>query len=123
MKMEEVEVIDISPFTKPSNYDEASRTKVLMAWDNAFCELGFTVIKGHGVQLQEIESIHIDARDFFAQEKDVKMKCCRNAGYGNGGYLPKGMISVARSRHPKDTSPSDYIENIEFFVGGEGRKI
>ena len=121
--MAEVEVIDISPFTIPEKHNEESRNEVLKAWNNAFMTLGFAVIIGHNVPLENITTMQSDARKFFEQTSTVKMKICLNSGYGNGGYVPIGIESVARSRETPNYEPPDFVESIEFLEGAQGNDI
>eukprot|EP00112_Aurelia_sp_Birch-Aquarium-sp1_P005290 Seg1599.1 transcript_id=Seg1599.1/GoldUCD/mRNA.D3Y31 product="2-oxoglutarate-dependent dioxygenase tropC" protein_id=Seg1599.1/GoldUCD/D3Y31 len=115
--MDRVQIIDISAFTSPNNLNDEAKAKVLKAWDDAFQTLGFAIITGHGVPPQAIQDIQADAREFFEQDMDIKMKSCLNTGYGKGGFVPMGVESVARSKD-RNEKPSDYVENICFFNGG-----
>lgn len=119
--MDAVKEIDISPFTNPGEHDESSRDDVLKAWDESFRSLGFAVLKGHGVPLQEVIKMQANARQFFEQSMEVKMKSCLRVGYGRGGYVPMGVESVARSLgKAAGEKPPDIVENICFLEGAEG---
>ena len=118
--MDRVQIIDISAFTSPNNSSDEVKAEVLKAWDEAFKTLGFAIITGHGVPQQVSQDIQTDAREFFTQDMDIKMKSCLNTGYGKGGYVPMGVESVARSKDQTDIiqKPPDYVENICFYNGG-----
>ena len=44
--MSVIEVIDISPWVRPSDYSDSDRDQVVYQWDRAFSQVGFTAITG-----------------------------------------------------------------------------
>ena len=119
-----VEIIDLSPFTGGLERNEQSKEEVLRAWDRAFSTLGFAVITGHGVPLEDIVDIQKNARNFFGQEMKVKMRSCLKSGYGKGGFLPMGGESVSRSRDSQDNEkPPDIVESLCFLQDGAGNDV
>lgn len=73
-------------------------------------EVGFAVVKGHGVQPDTITSIRAAASDFFLQSTHAKMAYSYGP-YGNpyGGFTSMGTEAVARTRdgHGSDGGGSD----------------
>jgi len=121
--MEKIQVIDISPFTKPDKYDDESRGQVLKAWNASFRTLGFAIVVGHGVPFETMANMQSDAREFFTQSKEEKLKSHLNLGYGKGGYVPMGIESVARSREESNPKPPDIVESLCFPEGGKGNDV
>ncbi len=126
--MEKVDVIDISAFTDKSKpYNENEKKDVLQRWDKSFQTLGFATITGHGVSNDIVEQLRKDAKEFFTQKLEEKMKCCLRQGYGKGGYVPMGVESVARSTSNDDdddgNKPTDFVENIAFHHGASEKDI
>ena len=52
-----VPVVDIAPFVDEASHSEEARLAVAAQWDQAMTDVGFAVIKGHGVSLTK-ESRH-----------------------------------------------------------------
>ena len=121
--MDKVQVIDISPFTRPTEHDDVAREKVLKAWTTSFNTLGFAIIIGHGVPQEDISTMQSVAREFFELSKEEKMKSCLHSGYGKGGFVPMGIESVAMSLEQSGKKPPDYVESLYFLEGGEGNDV
>jgi isopenicillin N synthase-like dioxygenase len=96
---EAVPIIDISPFVDESAHDDAARKHVAEMWDKAMTDVGFAIIKGHGVAPEVISGLRDGAKTFFSQ--DASAKLAYNFGpYGNplGGYTGMGTEAVSRTR-------------------------
>ena len=106
--MDRVQKIDISAFTSPNKSNDEVKAEVLKAWDDAFQTLGFAIITGHGIPQQVIRDIQFDAKQFFTQDMDIKMKSCLDTGYGKGGFVPMGVKSAARSKDQADINETMY---------------
>jgi isopenicillin N synthase-like dioxygenase len=62
MKLLNVPVIDLKPFRRGS---EADKKQVAEAVDRACCDIGFLIIKGHGISPELIARTREVSRDFF----------------------------------------------------------
>ena len=52
-----VPIVDISPFVDEDKYDDAARERVAKEWDQAMTEVGFAIIKGHGVAPEVVSAM------------------------------------------------------------------
>ena len=94
-----VPIIDISPFVDEAAHDDESRERVAEMWDKAMTDVGFAIIKGHGVAPEVITGLRDGAKAFFSQ--DASAKLAHSFGpYGNplGGYTGMGTEAVSRTR-------------------------
>jgi len=108
-----VPIIDVAPFASPAGHDDAERTHVAREWDRAMTEVGFAIIKGHGVDQEVISALRSGAMEFFAESGPVKQ--AYNYGpYGNplGGYTGMGTEAVTRTRdeHGSDGGAANQSE-------------
>lgn len=95
-----VKVIDIAPFVERPSHSDAERNLCAEQWDEAFSDVGFAVVVGHGVDLQLIRGMRCGFKSFF-EGKDTAHKMKYSYGpYGNskGGYTSLGGEAVARSQ-------------------------
>ena len=60
-----VPVIDISPFAKPEEHEDAHRAACAVQWDEAMTNVGFAFIVGHGVEKGTIEALRSGFKGFF----------------------------------------------------------
>jgi len=81
------------------------------------------IIVGHGVPLESIVNMQSDAKEFFTQSKEEKLKSHFNLCYGKGGYVPVGTESVARTREDTNPVPPDIVESLEFLEGGKDNDV
>ncbi|EGD74039.1 hypothetical protein PTSG_05733 [Salpingoeca rosetta] len=106
-----IPVLDISPFFSESASAE-EKQKVAHDFDQAFRKYGFACISGHGVDMDIVNRVEQEARNFFSQpaQEKTKFNCSKN--YGNGGYtgLKSETVSV--------NGVSDHVESVEFRGNG-----
>jgi isopenicillin N synthase-like dioxygenase len=120
MKLLNVPIIDISPFTNGSATDKLA---VAQAVDKACRDIGFLVIQGHGVSRELIDTVRRVSGDFFDLPLVEKQRVARPAKDVARGYIGLDEESLARSRDPSaygsdlneslmigpvDAVPSDY---------------
>jgi isopenicillin N synthase-like dioxygenase len=120
MKWLSVPVVDISPFRTGSS----GQKKAVAAHVNGACrDIGFLIIKGHGVPQSLITKMKEVSREFFDLPIEEKTRYARPAVDVLRGYIGLNQESLARSRDrnadetdlnesfmigPVDTPPADY---------------
>lgn len=97
MKLLDVPIIDISPFTHDN---AAEKLAVAQAVDQACRDIGFLVIQGHGVSQQLLQTVRHMSRDFFDLPLAEKRRVARPAKDVARGYIGLDEESLARSRDP-----------------------
>ena len=97
-----IPVLDLALFEK----SEASVAAKEL--DGICCDIGFLVIKNHGIPKSIQETLHRAANEFFKQSIEEKMKVRRPSDDQNRGYIPYGEETLAKM-HGGDTPP-DYKE-------------
>jgi isopenicillin N synthase-like dioxygenase len=97
MKLLNVPIIDIAPFTQGSDSDKLAVAKAV---DQACRDIGFLVIQGHGVSSQLIEAVRRVSHDFFDLPLNQKQRVARPAKDVARGYIGLDEESLARSRDP-----------------------
>ncbi len=129
--MEEIPVVDISSFLEYEETGDIRCTeKLLEEWRKAFSSIGFVIITGHNIPDVVCESFQNDAVSFFKQEQNEKNKLSINKGYGKGGYVSRGLESVAKTMvynekendhriKPENRPVPDYVETLEYIRGLE----
>jgi isopenicillin N synthase-like dioxygenase len=120
MKWLSVPVIDITPF-RTGGFTE--KNAVAEQVDRACRDIGFLIIKGHGVPQSLISKMRDVSREFFDLPIEEKRRYARPAMDVLRGYIGVNQESLARSRDrnaeetdlnesfmigPVDTPPSDY---------------
>ena len=108
MKLLDVPIIDIAPFRLG---DEAGRRQVAEAVDRACRDIGFLVIRGHGVDPALIERTRAVSRDFFDLPLAQKLRVAKPAVDVTRGYTGMDEESLARSRDPA-AAGSDLNESL-----------
>lgn len=108
MKLLNVPIIDIAPFRTGG---EAERQQVAQAVDRACRDIGFLVIRGHGVDPSLIEKTREVSRDFFDLPPAQKLQVAKPAVDVSRGYTGVDTESLARSRDPSATG-SDHNESL-----------
>ncbi len=111
MKLLNVPVIDIQPFRLGSEDD---KKQVAEAVDRACRDIGFLVIKGHGISPELITRAREVSRAFFDLPLADKKKVARPSMDVARGYIGVDEESLARSRDPNATG-SDLNES--FMIG------
>ena len=111
MKLLNVPVIDIAPFRTGSLTD---RQAVAQAVDRACRDIGFLVIRGHGVSADLIARTRAVSRVFFDLPLTEKKKVARPSKEITRGYIGLDEESLARSRDPQAVG-SDLNES--FMIG------
>jgi isopenicillin N synthase-like dioxygenase len=105
-----IPVIDISGFL---NGSEAERAQTVQAFGEAFEQVGFATIIGHGIDPALIEATYAAMREFFAQPLDEKLKSTPPEKAKSRGYLPVGIESVAATLSGE--TPPDLCEALVFY--------
>lgn len=108
--MSAVPCIDIQPFLFGN---AAERNAVAKLWGQAFEEVGFTTIIGHGVSEATIAAAYGAVMRFFELPLDAKLRWTVADRVKTRGYLPVGIESVARTRG--DERPADLCEALVFY--------
>ena len=96
-----IPVIDLSPFREGTS---ANKRKVAEAVASAWEEIGFLVIKGHGIDPAEGDQLYNSALSFFDLSLDEKLAVRRPRNDQNRGYIPYGEETLARM-HGGNTPP------------------
>lgn len=97
MKLLDVPIIDIAPFT---HGNAADKLAVAKAVDQACRDIGFLVIHGHGVSSQLMAAVRRVSCDFFDLPLSEKQRVARPAKDVARGYIGLDEESLARSRDP-----------------------
>ncbi|MGW0038077.1 isopenicillin N synthase family dioxygenase [Gordonia sp. NPDC003376] len=95
MTLLDVPVIDFEPFLKGG---EVERRRVAKEVDQACRDIGFLVIRGHGVDTELIENTRDISRRFFELPIDAKRAVGRPAPDVSRGYVGVAGESIGRSR-------------------------
>lgn len=111
MKLLNVPIIDIAPFRLGSAHDKAAVARQV---DQACRDIGFLVIRGHGVDPNLIEATQAVSRAFFALPLADKLKVARPSLDSTRGYTAIHEESLARSR---DASAAGSDLNESFMIG------
>ena len=111
MTLQHVPIIDIEPFR---NGDAQTRQEVAREVNNACRDIGFLVLRGHGVDPQTLEHVHQLSRAFFDLPMDERRRVERPAPDVTRGYIGLAEESLARSQG-ETTAPGDLNES--FMIG------
>jgi isopenicillin N synthase-like dioxygenase len=95
MKLLDVPVVDITPLREGSGPARAALARDV---DRACRDIGFLVIRGHGVDPALIERTRAMSRAFFALPLADKRRVARPAPHITRGYIGLHEESLARSR-------------------------
>ncbi len=116
-----IPVIDIAPFLNDSAADE--KQAVVRQWSQAFEDVGFAVIVGHGIDDMLQDRLYDAGIAFFDQPLAEKQKSTFPGPQNSQGYVAQGIESVAKT-HDRSSAPPDLVENISFtYVDWEGKTI
>ena len=96
-----IPVLDLRRFESPDPAEVAGAAREL---DDICREIGFLVIRNHGVGEETQRRLHDAARAFFDLPLDEKMTVRRPFHDQNRGYIPYGEETLARM-HGGDTPP------------------
>ncbi|MDW3212463.1 MAG: 2-oxoglutarate and iron-dependent oxygenase domain-containing protein [Ilumatobacteraceae bacterium] len=83
------------------------RDAVVATIAKACTDVGFLVVRGHGVADEAIREIESAAREFFALPEDEKLRCTRTGG-AYRGFTPAQRSALAASRDVE--TPPDLCE-------------
>jgi len=92
--------IDLAPFIRPEDYDDATRLRIARQWDDSFRTIGFAVIKGHGVPDELTQDLRTASKMFFSSTNDYKHRFSRGPVMtGRSGYAPlnSGLAGAVHS--------------------------
>jgi isopenicillin N synthase-like dioxygenase len=90
-----VAIVDIAGYVLDQ---EPDRTRSIDAFGTACAEVGFVVIRGHGVGHELVQSMQQHALEFFAQPLSNKMQCSAPLGTDRfKGYVPFDRMAIGRS--------------------------
>ena len=101
MTMTGIPVLDLQRFESP---DPAEAARAARELDEICREIGFLVIRNHGVSEAVQNELYDAARSFFDLPVDRKMTVRRPFHDQNRGYIPYGEETLARM-HGGDTPP------------------
>lgn len=108
MKLEQVPVIDISPFWSG---DSSVRNEVAAQVSKAVREIGFLVIKGHGVPESVMEVMEKTSQAFFDLPMETKIRIKNVIRGSMRGYMPYG--EEALSYTVGESAPPDLKEGFQ----------
>ncbi|HTR70709.1 MAG TPA: 2-oxoglutarate and iron-dependent oxygenase domain-containing protein [Mycobacteriales bacterium] len=107
-----VPVIDLAPWYAG---DPTSREQVAAAVDTALCEIGFLMVRNHGVPLQLRDEVRAAARTFFALPPEVKARYRIRVGAHT--WLPRGWQPVGAEANANSdagvSAPADLKESFD----------
>ncbi|KAL0479133.1 hypothetical protein AKO1_008013 [Acrasis kona] len=111
--MKELPVVDISAFVKPdSSFEDKEKTAKHV--HKVCSEIGFFYLVGHGISDEVVNGAHTQAREFFAQPKEVKDEISIRKSPHFRGYqcLGENVTKSKRDWHEaidlyKDVPPND----------------
>ncbi len=103
---EAIPVLDLDAWERTS---PAVRQAAGQALDEALRSTGFLLVRGHGVDPLLTADLVAEARAFFAQPQDVKLRVHRVRG-GDPGYYPPASSRLAQSLGA--SSPADLKESF-----------
>ena len=96
------------PVVDLAKFETVEATSAARELDKVCCDIGFLVIKNHGVSSCIQNSLYIEGSKFFNLPMIEKMKVRRPRDDQNRGYIPYGEETLAKM-HGVDTPP-DYKE-------------
>ena len=99
MARESIPTIDLREYT---HGDEASRAALVVKMGEAFEDIGFFALTGHGIPLSDIDAAYSISEDFFERDDNTKMRS--NQSGNQRGYVPIGV------EHAKDNPAPDLKE-------------
>ncbi|MGA7324269.1 MAG: 2-oxoglutarate and iron-dependent oxygenase domain-containing protein [Rhodomicrobium sp.] len=105
-----IPIIDISGFL---HREDAERERIARAFGEAFEQVGFATITGHGIDSKLIEETYAAMREFFALPLGEKLKSTPPEKAKSRGYLPVGIESVAATLSGE--TPPDLCEALVFY--------
>jgi isopenicillin N synthase-like dioxygenase len=118
MKMHQIPVIDIAPFLQG---DPEGRRQVAHEMNRACEEIGFFMVKGHGVAQDLIDETYRTAEAFFHLPLEEKLTIRQPAPHISRGYTPLAGESLSASLGEK--APGDLKEMVDMgpidVPGGE----
>lgn len=105
----QIPIIDLA---RRTNDPKADR-RLARSIDHACREIGFLVVRGHGIKIDVVNEVRQQGKEFFAMPLKQKMTVRRPRNDQNRGYIPYGEETLARM-HGGHTPP-DFKE--VFAVG------
>jgi len=111
MSKRTIPTVDLSQFTKG---DKAARKAFVQQLGEAFHEIGFVAVKGHGIPKQLIDDFYRSSKEFFALPVDVKRQYEVAGGAGQRGYTSFGR------EHAKQSQVADLKEFFQIGQEVEG---
>jgi isopenicillin N synthase-like dioxygenase len=123
MIVTEIPKVNLSHFRNGKRELQTQFTREL---GNAFRDIGFVIVRDHGIPAQLIEDFYREAEAFFALETEVKEKYEIAGMAGQRGYTSFGkehakqsrvadlkeFFQIGQDRLPKGASEEDYPANI-----------
>ncbi len=104
-----IPVVDLAPFL---NGAAENRQQTARQLGDAFEQVGFASIVGHGIPAELIHSTYAAMQEFFAQPLNEKLKVTPPETAKFRGYLPVGIESVAATLSGE--TPPDLCEALVF---------
>jgi isopenicillin N synthase-like dioxygenase len=102
---EQIPVMDLDRFETD---DPATRAGAAHELDQICCNIGFVVVRNHGISASLQRALYDAGSAFFDQAMAAKLSVRRPSNDQNRGYIPFGEETLARM-HGGDTPP-DYKE-------------
>ena len=116
-----IPIIDIAPFLNDSSPHE--KHAVVRQWSQAFEDVGFAMVVGHGISAALQDNLYDAGLAFFDQPLAEKQKSTFPGPQKSQGYVAQGIESVAKT-HDRTSAPPDLVENISFtYVDWEGQEV
>lgn len=113
--LEEIPVIDISPFIA----GQAGSADVVRAVEKACRNLGFLLVTGHGVPKETTDRLYTSARAFFDEPQEWKVSQGRGTGeMGGMAFSPIADEALAATMGLK--TPGDFKESLNYGPRLEG---
>lgn len=117
----EIAVVDYSDYISG---DESKRNQFIQDLGNSFANIGFAIVKNHGVSKALRDNLYNSCVEFFETDEDLKKKYEIEGIAGQRGYISKGRETAKGAdipdlkefyhigqEVPKD-NPFNYPENI-----------
>jgi isopenicillin N synthase-like dioxygenase len=102
--------INVAPFVRPEDYDEAARMEVARQWDESFQRVGFALIEGHGVPDELVARTRSGAAEFFSKSENYKRHFFRGTSQvRRSGYSPFGS---SKGRHEDPVEGYTFMRHV-----------
>ena len=83
----DIPLVDMAPWFSPLNGD---RRKIAAGLDDAFADVGFAIVTGHGLDAGQIRELRAEALEFFSLDEAEKSQWAAGQ-LDRVGWIPMGM--------------------------------